>query len=474
MKIIIIGGGPGGYEAAIRAAQLGGQVTLIEKEHLGGTCLNAGCIPTKVLFSHAKQLASIQNANSFGISLNNVSLDMAKMHDNKKQTIENLRDGVKTLVEANNINLIYGHAEIIDEHHVRVNAGGLTEICYGDYIIIATGSKPIMPPIPGITSERIMTSKSFLSFETLPKSLLIVGGGVIGMEFASIYNALGTEVIVVDANKTILSQVDKDISKRLMSQLKKKGVKFITDALVEAFESDEASVETTYTKKNKNQTITTDYVLMAIGRQANIPSEITKLNIDFDNNGIYVNHHYQTNIKNIYAIGDVNGQYMLAHAASHQGQVAVEHILLSNDESEHMLVPGCIFTFPEIATVGETESSLKSKDIDYTVSKFNFSQNGKAMTMQMTDGYIKVIASNDQLVGVQIIGPNASDLIHEATLGITNHLSIKDYLKTVHAHPTLAETFLEAVRGLYGEAIHTMPSMQEKKLKIEQDRYRVN
>ena len=474
MKIVIIGGGPGGYEAAIRGAQLGAEITLIEKAHLGGTCLNAGCIPTKVLYSHAKQFSQVKRSEYFGISLDNLVLNMDRVNENKRKTVEELREGVKTLIKANAINLVYGEAEIVDEHHVGVLGNEPKEIYYADYIIIATGSKSIKPSIPGIISNRIMTSKDFLAFEGLPKSLLIVGGGVIGMEFASIYNALGSTVTVVDANKRILSQVDKDVSKRLMSQLKKKGVAFITDACVEKFESDETSVITTYNKKNKSESLATEYVLMAIGRMAIMPKLSSKLTIESDRKGILVNQHCQTNIKNIYAIGDVNGQYMLAHAASHQGQCAVEHILLGQVSSKAMIVPGCIFTIPEIATIGETETTLKSKGQDYMASKFNFSQNGKAMTMQETSGYIKVIASNNQLVGVQIIGANASDLIHEAALGITNQLAIRDYINTVHAHPTLSETFLEATRGLYGEAIHTIPSIKQESVVIQRDQLQVN
>ncbi|MBN2796703.1 MAG: dihydrolipoyl dehydrogenase [Clostridia bacterium] len=474
MKIIIVGGGPGGYEAAIRGAQLGGEIVLIEKDQLGGTCLNAGCIPTKVLYSHAKQFDQVKHCSNFGITVSSPVLDMKKVHENKEATIKHLRDGVEALIKANHIEYIQGEAELIDNNRVRVEENGVTEIIYGDYMIIATGSKPIMPPIPGIQSFRIMNSKQFLSFTELPKSLTIVGGGVIGMEFASIYNEMGTQVTVVDGQKSILSGVDKDISKRLMTILKKKGIEFITEGMIQGFKEESDHIKVIYTKKDKELELTSEYVLLAIGREPNLIPGLNHLNIEHDRKGIYVNNKYQTNIKNIYAIGDVNGKNMLAHAASHQGQSAVEHILLSEFEAEEPVIPGCIFSLPEIAVVGESEESMKAKDIPFTVSKFNFLHNGKAMTMQEDVGFVKVIASEDQLVGVQIIGPHASDLIHEATLGITNNLKVNDYIKTVHAHPTLAEAFLEAVRGINGEAIHSIPTMNSNPVKVNNQDYAVN
>lgn len=452
MKIIVIGGGPGGYEAAIRGAQLGGEVVLIEKHKLGGTCLNEGCIPTKVLYKNASLLKDIRKSSHHGIVSNVESVDIEKMLLAKNEIIHHQIIGINELIKANEITYIEGEAELIDAHRVLV-AG---EIIAGDYIIIGTGSEPVMPSIPGIDHDKILNSSEMLSLNVIPESLTIIGAGVIGIEFAGIYHTLGSKVTLIDSSKNILQSIDKDVSKRLSSMMKKEGIEIITDASVSHFSSQEDIVDVHYTKKGKSFNIGSEYVLVSVGRKPRFLKGLDGL-IDYDHRGIVVDENYRTNQPSVYAIGDVNGINMLAHVASHQGHSAVEHILLEESALLNAVVPSCIFSFPEIAVVGESEKSLKEKVISYDISKFSFSHNGKAVTMQEAVGFIKVLAVNDIIVGVQIIGPHASDLIHEGALGIQNQLKVSDCIKVIHAHPTLSEAFLEAARGLHDKAIHQLP-----------------
>jgi len=453
MKIIIIGSGPGGYEAAIRGAQLGAEVTLIEKSILGGTCLNVGCIPTKVMYKHASLIQEIKTAHEHGLKVSLDSIDFDKMNQIKRETTLHLRHGVKALIEGNHINYIEGCAQLIDSTTVLVEKDNLTTYIKGDYIILATGSHPITPPISGI--EHTINSSQLLNIDQIPKSLTIVGGGVVGVEFAGIFNALGSQVTLIEAKKNILSFLDTDVSKRLANQMKKSGITILTDTMVESF-SKNHDIEINCIKKNKNINIKSEVVLMAVGRKANLIQGLDNLKIKY-NNAIDVDENYRTSLKNIYAIGDVNGINMLAHAASHQGHQVMEHIINGVNLEEKSVIPSCIFSFPEVSSVGETEASLKKAGIEYKSSKFSFQHNGKAMTIKETNGFIKVLSVDNRLVGVQIIGPHASDLIAEATLGIQNRLTTFDYINTIHPHPTLSETFLEAIRGLHEMAIHQTP-----------------
>lgn len=464
MRIIIIGGGPGGYEAAIRGAQLGAEVVLIEQGPIGGTCLNHGCIPTKVMFKNASVVNTIKKAKQFGVVTSMLGIDPLKMQQTKSETIEALQMGIHALIKDHKIEYIHSTAELLDQHRILVNRHGINEIITGDRIILATGSEPIIPNIEGIEHQGLLTSADLLQLTEIPSSLTIIGAGVIGVEFAGIYNSLGTDVTLIDTAKHILPNLDSDIAKRLGSRFKKSGIKIVTGAKVNRLFDTSGRTTVEYTKKENISTITSDYVLLAVGRKPRLIKGLEKAGITYSKQGIAVNEDYCTNHSHIYAIGDVNGIEMLAHAASHQGHSAIEHILLDKPAEQKPVIPSCIFTFPEIALVGESERSLQEKNIAYEVSKFSFAHNGKAMTMQETFGYVKVIAVEDIIVGTQIIGPHASDLIHEASLGIQNQLEVSQYIQTVHAHPTLGEAFLEATRGLYNMAIHQAPIPQPKQV----------
>lgn len=461
--IVIIGGGPGGYVAAIRGAQLGAKVCLIEKERLGGTCLNWGCIPTKALYKNAEIMNTLKHIDEFGIKVDNYSINVEQIHARKQTIIDTLVGGIGQLVKANNINFVKGIATIKDKNTIAVTQedGTCKEIC-GKNIIIATGSTPSVPPIEGADSEGIYTSNEILNFEKLPESLVVVGGGVIGMEFASIFNAMGSKVTVIEFLPTILATVDTDLTKRLTPALKKKGIDINVSTGVTKIEKVEKGYIVYAQGKKGEIQVEAEKVLIAIGRKPLTNGlNLETLGIDYDKKGIKVNDKFETNIKGVYAIGDVNGKMMLAHAASHQGEVAVEDIM--GVHSKHNdVIPGCIFIFPEISTVGITEDEAKAKGLEYKSSKFMFGANGKALTLGESEGMVKVISEvkngKDIIVGVHIMGPHASDLIHEGVLAVANEMDIESIVSTVHAHPTLSEAFHEASSGILGRAIHMSPT----------------
>lgn len=457
--IVVIGGGPGGYVAAIRAAQLGAKVCLIEMDKLGGTCLNRGCIPTKALYRNAELLNTLKHIGDFGISVNNWDVDVEKIHFRKQGVIDQLVGGVEQLLKANDVLVIKGKAELKDKNTIKVilKDNRIEEI-NTKYIIIATGSEPSIPPIEGADSEGIYTSENILNFESIPETLAVIGGGVIGMEIACIFNSLGTRVTVIEYLPSILAQVDSDITKRLTVSLKKKGIELNTGAKVNKIEKNENGYVIYGEGKKGEIKVEADKLLISAGRMPMTDGlNLDSIGIEFDRKGIKVDTNFETNIKGIFAIGDVNGKIMLAHAASHQGMYVAEKILGVSKEVPSDVVPSCIFVFPEIATVGITEEVAKTKGLSYKSSKFMFGANGKALALGEGDGFVKVISSDDKIIGVHIMGPHASDIIHEGALAMSNNLGINEIKHTIHAHPTLSESFLEAVMGINGEAIHLIP-----------------
>lgn len=458
--IIVIGGGPGGYVAAIRAAQLGASVCLIEKDKLGGTCLNRGCIPTKALYRNAEILNTLKHIDDFGISVDSWKIDAGKIQKRKQDIVDQLVNGIDQLLKANKIEIIHGSASLKNKNTVAAasNDGTVTEIT-ADKIIIATGSKPVIPPVPGASDSGIYTSEQILNFESIPETLAVIGGGVIGIELACIFNAMGTKVTVVEFLPGILSQIDSDITKRLAVSLKKKGIDIYTDTKVTNIENKGSSYTLSCEGKKGVVELNAEKILISTGRVPVLENlNLDDIGISFDRKGIKVDENFETNINGIYAIGDVNGINMLAHAASHQGIHAAEHIM-GKDGHMPSIVPGCVFVFPEIAAAGITEDEAKASGKTYKSSKFMFGANGKALALGEGEGFVKVLSSEDgTIIGTHIMGPHASDLIHEAALAINNKLKIEDIKNTIHAHPTLAEAFSEAVLGLSGEAVHMVPS----------------
>ncbi len=459
-EILIIGGGPGGYVAAIRAAQLGAKVTLIEKDKVGGTCLNYGCVPTKTLNRSAEILSLIEQSEKLGIEVQNYSFDISKIQSHKNKVIKQLASGIEKLLSANGVELIYGEASFIDNHIVKVVTldQGEKQI-ESENIIIATGSTTQMPPVEGIYEEGIYNSREMLDFKDVSESLVIIGGGVIGMEFACIFQSLGSKVIIMEYEKNILPMLDPDLSKRLVTSLKKKGMEFYTRTKVSKIKRENGKLTVLAESKKGEITIIADKILAATGRKPVFQGlNLENTEIQHNPKGIPVNEYFQTNIERVYAIGDVNGKVLLAHAASHQAISAVESIMGKENLSNQKLVPNCIFTLPEIATVGITETMAKEKNIPYKTSKFPFAANAKALSMGEEEGFVKIIADkNDKLLGMQVMGPHASDLIHEGTLAIQHNMMVEDIAHTIHAHPTLSEAFWEATLGIRGESIHSMP-----------------
>lgn len=458
--IIILGGGPGGYYAAIRGAQLGAKVTLVEKYNLGGTCLNWGCIPTKALYRNAEILNTLKKIDEYGINIENYSIDIPKLHQRKQDIIKKLIDGIDQLMKAYKVEMVYGTGKLKDKNTVSVelNNGENIDI-QSDNIIIATGSKISIPPIDGADLEGLLNSKKILDFKQIPKSLTVIGGGVVGIEFATIFDALGSKVTVLSRSPNILKRMDYTLTKRLSSLLKKRGLNIHRGVQAKKIEKRNDKFTVCFDTKKGESKIESDEVLLASGRKPMTEGlNLEIIGIDFDKKGIKVNENFETNIRGVYAIGDVIGKKMLAHVAAHHGIAAAENIMGVESKINHDVVPDCVFTFPEIASVGITEKEAKNQGIEYKTSKFLFGANGKALTLGENEGMVKVIANNlDEIIGVHIMGPHASDLIHEGALAITGKMNAIDIAHTIHAHPTLAEAFAEATLGLNGIAIHMVP-----------------
>jgi len=457
--VIVIGGGPGGYVAAIRAAQLGSDVCLVERDRVGGTCLNRGCIPTKALWRNAEILNTLKNIKEFGINIDGYSINVEEVQNRKQRVIDQLVSGVEQLLKANKIEVINGTASLKDKNTVTITlSDGSTKEVTGKNIIIATGSKSSNPPIEGNDIEGIFSSDDILNFKEIPPRLTIIGGGVIGMEFAGIFAAMGSAVTVIDLF-SILNRVDSDIVKRFSVSVKKKGIELNPNCKIDKIEKRNDLYYVLCENKKGKFEVESEALLIATGRTPHTEGlNLEKVGIEFNRKAIMVDANYETNIKDIYAIGDVNGKIMLAHAASHQGIHVAERIH-GHEFNQESPIPSCIFVFPEIATVGITEDEAKEQGMEYKTSKFMFGANGKALSLGESEGFVKVMSNmQEEIIGVHIMGPHASDLIHEGTLAISAKLKIDDIKNTIHAHPTLSEAFHEAVCGLKGEAIHLVQS----------------
>lgn len=455
--ITIIGGGTGGYVAAIRAAQLGAQVNLIEKDSIGGTCLNWGCIPTKALVYSSEKYSEMQNARRFGIEVSDIKLNMERVIKNKEKVVKQLVSGVEFLLKKHDVNVIKGTASLKDKNTVSVKTDEGVKELDTDYIIIATGSKVKKAPIKGVDSEGVLTSKEILELTDLPDSLAIIGGGIIGMEFAFIFSNFGVDVKVIEYLDNILPGLDQEIVSEISSIARREKIDVTTGAEVKEISKEEGNYNIKYKKGEEQHELNTDKVLVATGREANFGGlELDKLGIEKENNSIKVDKHLKTNVDNIYAVGDVTGKILLAHVASHQGVVAVENILGEEKEMDYDAVPSAIFTKPEIATVGITEKEAEEKDIDYKVGKFPFRANGKVKTMNKRKGFIKIIIKKDnhEILGCSIIGVHATDLIHELTLAVNKNMKVEDLIETIHAHPTTSEVIHEAALDTLGRALH--------------------
>ena len=456
--LTVIGAGPGGYVAAIRAAQLGGKVVLVEKEEVGGVCLNKGCIPTKTLLRTTELLTLLGKAKDFGVNIDSWSVNFKKMLERKNQVVKRLVMGVKTLLKRNGVDLVYGSAQIVKSGEIKVlrNDGG-KEVLRSRKIIVATGSKPAKPPIPGVDTTGVLTSDEVFKLEVLPQSLLIVGGGPVGLEFAQIFSSLGVEVTVVEMLPHLLPNEDEEIGLMLHKIMEKNGVKVFVNTKVTKIGGEKDEKQVYLLGKSGEDIKKAEKVLLAVGRTPNIEGlGLDSIGVSFDKRGISTNNKMETNVSGVYAIGDVAGKFLLAHTASEEGVVAAENALGYERKINYRAVPRCVFTVPEVACVGLTEKQAREAGYNLKIGRFPFLASGRALTMDETDGFIKVLVDGDtdEILGVHIIGPLASELIPEAVLAINLEATTKEIIDTIHAHPTLAEALKEAVLDSEKRAIH--------------------
>lgn len=453
MKLIIIGAGPGGYETAVAAAKKGIEVTIVSDGPVGGTCLNEGCIPTKSLCRNAEVLEDLAKAEAFGLEEVGYKFNFTKAIERKNKVVEQLRQGVEFLLGGKGITLVRGKASFKDSKTIVVAsddpATNGQEIT-GDNIIIATGSYSATLPIPGADLEGVITSKEILDLEEVPARLCVIGAGVIGLEFASIFKSFGSDVQVVEFCKEILPRFDTDLAKRLKQALGKRGIGIETSAGVQSIEKTPEGLKVTYLKKDKTVEIVADKVLMAVGRRPAVNAiNLDAAGIEYTPKGVTVGPDMQTNVPGIYAIGDITGGYMLAHVATFQGLKALAAMLGEPCSIDLGIVPAAVFTNPEAATVGKTEDELKDAGIEVKCLKSFFRANGKALSMDEPEGFVKLIVSPDgQILGCHMFGAHSADIIQEVAALMNKKATLEEFQAIIHAHPTLGEVLQSAAHGV--------------------------
>jgi len=457
--IAIIGSGPGGYVAAIRAAQLNQKIVLIERDKLGGVCLNWGCIPTKALLKNAEVIATIKDAKNFGVTVENFSFDFDKIIKRSRRVAEMNSKGVEFLMNKNKIEVVYGNAQLTSANSIEVTGSdrNKSEIAAKN-IIIATGGRPRSIPGVEIDGEKILSSKHAMMLEKQPKSMIIIGAGAIGIEFAHFYNELGTDVTIIEMLDSILPVEDKEISDILAKTFKKRKIKIHTSTKVESLNKTADGVEVSISADGKTENITAEVALMAIGVQGNSENlGLENIGVAIDRGFISVNEWYQTNVPGIYAIGDIIGPPLLAHVASHEAIICVENIAgLEPHQMDYSSVPGCTYCQPQVASIGLTEEQAIKKGFELQIGRFPYSASGKARAIGEREGIVKLIFDKKygELLGAHIIGAEATELIAELGLAKSLESTPVEILKTIHAHPTLSEMIMEAAGDALGEAIH--------------------
>ncbi|EKN5165836.1 dihydrolipoyl dehydrogenase [Staphylococcus pseudintermedius] len=456
---IVIGAGPGGYVAAIRAAQLGQKVTIVEKGNLGGVCLNVGCIPSKALLNVSHRFEQAQHGADLGITAENVSLDFDKVQSFKGSVVSKLTGGVESLLKGNKVEIVRGEAYFVDEHSLRVMDDKSAQTYNFKNAIVATGSRPIQ--IPNFEfGGRILDSTGALNLQEVPKKLVVVGGGYIGSELGTAYANFGTEVTILEGAKEILGGFEKQMVAPVKKEMKAKGIIIETEALAKSAEETDNGVKVTYEVKGEEKTIEADYVLVTVGRRPNTDElGLEEVGVKLTDRGLVeVDKQSRTSVDSIYAIGDIVPGLPLAHKASYEAKVAAEAIAGQNSEVDYIGMPAVCFTEPELAQVGYTEAQAKEEGLDIKASKFPYQANGRALSLNDTNGFVKLVTlkEDDTLIGAQVVGTNASDVIAELGLAIEAGMNAEDIALTVHAHPTLGEMSMEAAEKALGLPIHTM------------------
>ncbi|MCU7557592.1 dihydrolipoyl dehydrogenase [Macrococcus capreoli] len=456
---IVIGAGPGGYVAAIRAAQLGQKVTIVEKGSLGGVCLNVGCIPSKALLSASHKYETAKHSEDFGIKAENVTVDFSKVQEFKGGVVQKLTGGVGALLKGNKVEIVEGEAYFVDQNNLKVMTEKSSQTYTFKHAIIATGSRPI--EIPNFKfNKRVIDSTGALSLTEVPKSLVVVGGGYIGSELGTAYANFGTKVTILEGAKDILGGFEKQMTQVVKKGLKKKGVDIVTEAMAKSAEETETGVTVTYEAKGETHTIEAEYCLVTVGRRPNTEEiGLESLGVKLTERGLVeVNEEGRSSVENIFAIGDIVAGPPLAHKASYEGKVAAEVIAGEKSEVDYLAIPAVCFTEPELATVGYTEAMAKEEGLDFKASKFPYAANGRALSIGETDGFLKLISLKEDglLIGAQIAGSGASDMIAELGLAIETGMTVEDIALTIHAHPSLGEITMEAAEVALGSPIHTM------------------
>ncbi|PES39062.1 dihydrolipoyl dehydrogenase [Bacillus thuringiensis] len=456
-KLVVIGGGPAGYVAAITAAQNGKDVTLIDEADLGGTCLNVGCMPTKSLLESAEVHDIVRKANDYGVTLNtgSISIDWDQIQARKSQIVMQLVQGIQYLMKKNKIKVVKGTAKFETDHRMRVVQGNKEEVVDGESFIIAAGSEPTELPFAPFDGKWILNSSHAMSLESVPSSLLIVGGGVIGCEFASIYSRLGTKVSIVEMAPQLIPGEDEDIANTLREKLEKDGVKIFTGAVLKGLNNYKKQASFEY--EGITHEVTPEFVLVSVGRKPRVQQlGLEKAGVQFSNKGIAVNEHMQTNVSHIYAAGDVIGGIQLAHVAFYEGTTAALHASGEDVKVNYHAVPRCIYTAPEIASVGLSEKGAREQYGDILIGEFPFTANGKALILGEQVGKVKVIVEPkyQEIVGISIIGPHATELIGQGTIMIHTEVTADIMRDYIAAHPTLSEAIHEALMQAVGHAVH--------------------
>jgi len=447
-RLTIIGGGVAGYPAAIRAARLGAEVTLIEREAIGGTCLNWGCIPTKALLQSAETMERIRESEVFGVRVSGFELDFQAVMKRKATVVERLTKGVRSLLAAKKIRVVTGTAEFVDSRTVRVLE--TDEKITSERTLIATGSKPAYPSIEGLESSAAWNSNDVLGMESVPARVVIIGGGFIGVEFAQVLKAFGSDVTILEIMPQIVPGVDREIAVTLQRLLARSGIKVMTSARVGKISAGGAQKSVLYTCEDQSEELVTDRIILTTGRKPDFSHlGIDRIGLDAVKGAIAVNDRLETSVPGICAAGDVIGGIMLAHVAMAEGDLAARNMMGADRRMDYGTVPGCVYTRPEIASVGLTEEKAKAAN-DIEIGRFFFRANGKAVIMNEIDGMVKIVSDrkSGHVLGVHILGPHATDLISEAVLGMRLGMTVKDLAEAIHPHPSLSEAIMEAAQAM--------------------------
>ena len=458
--VMVIGAGPGGYVAAIRAAKLGLHVAVVEEDRAGGTCLNRGCIPAKAMIHAAETYRSAREADQFGVETGRVSFDYGKILAYKEETTDALVQGVEQLLAGNGVDRLAGKGTLLAGKKVRVTTEEKEEVYAADHIILAAGSKPMLLPIPGMDLPGVLTSDGLFRLQECPESLAIIGGGVISVEFATAFAGLGTKVTILEALPRLVPNLDKEISQNLKMILKKRGVDIHTSASVQEVAEEDGRYVLRFTEKEKEQEVSARYVLCAVGRVPNTEGLFAEDALpDMERGRVLVDEKFETSIPGVYAIGDLIFGMQLAHTASAQGTVVAEHLAGRSASVDLSVVPSCVYTDPEIASVGLTEEAAKEQGIPVRVGKFIMSANGKSLISREERGFVKILAAEESgvILGAQMMCARATDMIGELATAVANGLTAKQLLRGMRAHPTYNEGVGEALEELEGGAVHVVP-----------------